>query len=127
MTFNLMLVYFICHACIPPVCSTVLNDRDFDFFEEIEKGLEKYNVLGKTYVTGDLNSRTGQFSDVLDYDKYLDDIFENDDMEDDFFDYLDILIRRKIKIMYLITMVKNYYPYVSQQIILLQMVGYYKI
>ena len=55
------------------------------FFEEIEKGLEKYNVLGKTYVTGDLNSRTGQFSDVLDYDKYLDDIFENDDMEDDFF------------------------------------------
>ena len=88
---------FICHTYIPPVCSKVLNDRDFDFFEEIEKGLEKFSRLGKTYFTGDLNSRTGQLSDFLDYDKYLDDIFQTDDMEDDILNYIDNLSTRRNK------------------------------
>ena len=40
---------FICFNYIPPVTSKVLRDRDFDFFEDIEKGLEKYSKMGKTY------------------------------------------------------------------------------
>ena len=67
------------------------------FIEEIEKGLEKFSRLGKTYVTGDLNSRTGQLSDFLDYDKYLDDIFQTDDMEDDILNYVDNLSTRRNK------------------------------
>ena len=48
------------------------------FFEEIEKGLEKYSKLGKTYVTGDFNARTATLSDILDFDAYLD---SNDDTQ----------------------------------------------
>lgn len=58
--------------------------RDLKSFEEIENGLEKYYVLGKTYVTRDLNSGTSQFSDFLNFDNYFDDIFENKDIEDEF-------------------------------------------
>lgn len=63
---------YICHAYIPPASSKVLIDKDFDFFEEIEKGLERFSKMGKTYVTGDLNSRTGRISDILEFDEYLD-------------------------------------------------------
>ena len=37
--------------------------------------------MEKTFITGDLNSRTGQLSDILQYDKYLDD--DDDDNDDD--------------------------------------------
>ena len=40
--------------------------------------------MGKTYIIGDLNSRTAQNSDVLDFDKYIDDNTEIDDIEIDF-------------------------------------------
>ena len=33
---------YICHIYIPPKSSKVLVDKDFDFFEEIEKNIEKY-------------------------------------------------------------------------------------
>lgn len=71
---------YLCHTYIPPVNSKVLIDQDFDFFYEIEKGVEKYGQLGKTCITGDLNSRTGNLSDILEYDKYLD-CFEELDTE----------------------------------------------
>ena len=32
---------YICHTYIPPVCSKVLNENDFDFFEELGKVIEK--------------------------------------------------------------------------------------
>ena len=63
---------YICHTYIPPVCSKVLNENDIDFFEELEKGIEKYGKLGKTFISGDLNSRTGKLSDILEPDRYLD-------------------------------------------------------
>lgn len=60
---------YICYTYIPPTCSKVLKDKDFDFFfEEIETGLEKFNKLGKTFITGDLNSRTSTVSDILEFD-----------------------------------------------------------
>ena len=76
---------YICHVDIPPPGSKVLLDKDFDFFEEIEKGIEKYNKLGNTFITGDFNSRIAQLPDLLPYDKYLDgdDDDNNDDDDDD--------------------------------------------
>ena len=38
--------------------------------------------MDKTYAVGDLNSRTTEQSDILDFDKYLDDI-ENDETDDE--------------------------------------------
>ena len=69
---------YICHTYIPPVCSKVLNENDFDFFEELEKGIEKFGKYGKTFITGDFNSRTGQLSDVLEPDRYLDKYFDSE-------------------------------------------------
>ena len=88
---------FICFSYIPPVTSKVLRDRDFDFFEEIEKGLEKYSKMGKTYIVGDLNSRTAQESDILDFDKYLDDIQKDEDDDDFLNDYLNSIYTRNNK------------------------------
>ena len=36
--------------------------------------------MGKTYVTGDLNSRTATLSDILDFDAYLD-TDQDDDLQ----------------------------------------------
>ena len=33
---------YICHTYILQMCSKVLNENDFDFFEELEKGIEKF-------------------------------------------------------------------------------------
>ena len=38
---NLEASVYILHVYIPPLSSKVLNDRDFDFYDEIEKGIEK--------------------------------------------------------------------------------------
>lgn len=39
--------------------------------------------MGKTFIVGDLNSRTGQLSDILEFDKYLDieEDFDDDNIE----------------------------------------------
>ena len=55
---------FICNLYIPPTCSKVLGDRDFDFFEDIEIGLERYSEMGKTFIVGDFNFRTAQIEDI---------------------------------------------------------------
>ena len=64
-------VYF-CNTYILPQGSTVLNHNNFDFFEQIETNIEKYKPLGKIFLIGDLNSRTSNISDILEYDSYLD-------------------------------------------------------
>ena len=46
-------------------------------FEEIKNGIEKFSKVGKTYITGDVNSRTAHLLDILEFDKYLD--VNNDD------------------------------------------------
>ena len=63
---------YLCYVYIPPTGSKVLKDKDFDFYEEIEKDLEKYSKMGKTYITGDFNARTATLPDILDFDAYLD-------------------------------------------------------
>ena len=77
--FNFNEDIYICHTYIPPSSSKLLTYRDFDFYEEIEKGIEHFKNMGKTFIVGDLNSRTGQLSDILEFDKYL-------DIEEDFDD-----------------------------------------
>ena len=64
---------FICTVYIPPSDSKVLNAIDSNFWDEIERGIELHSTSGKVYVTGDMNGRTSNFSDILDFDKYLED------------------------------------------------------
>jgi hypothetical protein len=63
---------YICHTYIVPNTSTVVNRDDFDFLEQIELSLEKYKLLGKCFITGDLNSRTSNLLEILDFDTYID-------------------------------------------------------
>ena len=67
---------YLCYIYIPPTNSKVLKDKDINFFDEIEKGLEKFDKLGKTYITGDFNSRTATLSDILDLDVYDENDFQ---------------------------------------------------
>ena len=62
---------YICTVYIPPQASNVIDLNNFDFFENIEAGLEKYKSLGTCFVMGDLNSRTSNLQDVLGYDMYI--------------------------------------------------------
>ena len=48
-----------------------MKDKNVDFFEEIEKGLEKFSKLGKTHVAVDFNARTAVLSDTLEFHAYL--------------------------------------------------------
>ena len=75
---------YICLSYIPPVSSKVMIEHDFDFFEEIEKGIEKHRKNGKTFIVGDLNSCTGQLNDIMESDKYLDETLK--DEQNDIFD-----------------------------------------
>lgn len=63
---------FICNTYILPAGSSVIDQNDFDFFEKLEFDIEKYKPLGKIFVTGDMNARTGDLLDTLIFDKYLD-------------------------------------------------------
>ena len=77
---------FVFNVYVPPTSSNVLNDRNIDFYEEIEKCIEQYSLLGKPFITGDLNSRTAHLIDYIKTDPYLDShdnvnndqLFEND-------------------------------------------------
>ena len=44
-----------------------------EYWDEIERGIELYSNLGKVFITGDMNGRTSHFSDILDFDKYIED------------------------------------------------------
>ena len=72
LTEDIYIYIYLSHIYIPPVCSKVLNENEIDFLEELENGIEKYGKLGKTFISGDLNSRIGKLSDILESDRYLD-------------------------------------------------------
>ena len=67
---------YICCVYIPPSESRIFRTTDFNYWDEIEKGIELYSNLGKVFITGDMNGRISNLSDVLDFDKYL----ENNDL-----------------------------------------------
>ena len=53
--------------------------------------------MGKTFIVGDLNSRKAHESDILEFDKYLDDI-QKDAGDDEFLnDYLNSIYTRNNK------------------------------
>ena len=49
---------------------------------ELEKDIEIFEKLGKTYLNGDYNSRTSNISDVLEFDEYHDTLQEFEYHED---------------------------------------------
>ena len=61
-----------CNVYNVPQTSTVINQDNFDFFEQLESDIEVYKPLGKIFISGDMNSRTSNLSDELDFDHYLD-------------------------------------------------------
>jgi len=63
---------YVCNIYIPPINSKVIPNDQFDFFEELETGIEKYASLGKLFLTGDLNSRCSDKNDLLSFDPYID-------------------------------------------------------
>ena len=64
-------VYIFC-TYIPPNISNVIRDQDFNFFEQLETLLEKYEPFGKCFCIGDFNARTSNESDVIDPNPYID-------------------------------------------------------
>ena len=64
---------FLCVTYIPPPGSKVINYEETTFFEQLEHGISLYKNLGKVFITSDLNCRTSNLSDILDFDEYLDD------------------------------------------------------
>ena len=69
---------YLCGAYIPPYNSKVLRQSGIDMFEIIETGIEKYKLLGKTIICGDLNARTASERDYLIHDEHLDSDFTSD-------------------------------------------------
>lgn len=70
--FNFAENVYLCCTYIPPSNSTVIDSGNFDFFVEIESGIDKYKSKGKIFVFGDLNCRTSNVNEILDYDPYID-------------------------------------------------------
>ena len=66
---------YICHIYVREPKSSVLRHEEIDYFELLQQDISKYKRLGKIFVTGDFNSRTGQGTELLDYlcyDNYID-------------------------------------------------------
>ena len=61
---------YVCNLYIPPANSKVLPP-DVDIYEILEENVLRYKNLGKVYIAGDFNGRTGSEADILDFDKYL--------------------------------------------------------
>ena len=65
---------FFCYVYVRDPKSQVLRHEEFDYFEILEQQIAKYKTLGKVFITGDMNSRTGQYTDSTDFlifDRYL--------------------------------------------------------
>lgn len=71
---------YICSCYIPPEDSNVyknINSQlfEFDFFELLSNDIRHYSELGDILITGDLNSRVGQRSDIvqnINLDRFVD-------------------------------------------------------
>ena len=66
---------YICHLYVPPSSSKVLNISEVDILEQLELCIEKYDSIGKVYITGDFNCRTASSMDYIEFDKYIDQDF----------------------------------------------------
>ena len=64
---------YICNLYIPPHGSNVLNTQEIDIYELLEQDVLRFKDRGKLYITGDFNGRTASETDVLNFDRYLDD------------------------------------------------------
>ena len=74
---------YVCCTYIPPTNSRILRQADQDMLDLIESDIEKYKILGKIILTGDLNSRMSNERDYIIHDQYLDSI---DDPENAIYD-----------------------------------------
>ena len=61
---------YICYEYVREQKSQIFRHEEIDYFELVESGIIKYKNIGKVYVTGDFNSRTGQCTDLPDYLRY---------------------------------------------------------
>ena len=64
---------YICNLYIPPHGSKVLNTQEIDIYEVLEQDVLRFKNRGKLFITGDFNGRIASETDVLDFDRYLDD------------------------------------------------------
>ena len=64
---------YVCNLYIPPHGSKVINTQDIDIYELLEQDVLRFKDRGKLFITGDYNGRTASETDVLDFDRYLDD------------------------------------------------------
>ena len=73
--FNLLSDIFICFLYIPPSNSVYFNMQETDHFELLEQYIHTYSRLGHVSIIGDLNSRCGHKSDVIDetsnFDRFI--------------------------------------------------------
>ena len=74
-----MKIFNFCNVYISPPNSTVLNHLQVDFIDKLEEDVETYEPLGKVFINGDFNSRTSNFDDYIELDRYVSDDFENND------------------------------------------------
>ena len=56
---------------MPPSSSKVFNISEVDILEQLELCIEKYDSIGKVYITGDFNCRTASSMDYIEFDKYI--------------------------------------------------------
>ena len=71
---------YVCGCYIPPADSQVYTNSssplfEFDFFDQINRDIIEYSQYGDIVLTGDLNARTGQKSDIIssiDLERYID-------------------------------------------------------
>ena len=63
---------YLCCTYIPATNSRILRQVDQNMLDLIESDIEKYKVLGKIILTGDLNSSTSNERDYIILDQYLD-------------------------------------------------------
>ena len=62
---------YLCTCYIPPESSNVYKNPvsplyEYDLFDQLNNDIRNYSNIGDVYVTGDLNARTGQRSDIVD-------------------------------------------------------------
>ena len=70
--FHFNVDVYLCCTYIPPRESKVLSNNEIDIFSDLELHVEKYKLLGKVLLTGDLNSRTANEIDYINFDRFLD-------------------------------------------------------
>ena len=96
------------------MCSKVLNENEL-IFGELEKGIEMYYKLGKTFISGDLNSKTGKLPDIVERIRYLDASFDSENIceTEEYLSLIYISFSRNNRTTRSIIMVKNGFHYVN--------------